>query len=131
MRTAYEEQQVKINKLISTKSSTTPQEHPYLNLQPRVLKAHKFKLHEVVEKVLVVATDEENLQVAFVKNTSLAPLKHDFIHAISNIKKNLINFLKRLLLSNKLSLDKPLKPNSYSNSWKDVFSMPHDEKVTL
>ena len=106
MRKAYEEQQVKISKLfMSTKRSIGQQEHPDFKL-----KAHEFKVQDVLNNILEVTKHEENLHVEFVKNSSFTLSKDVFINGMAtNIRKLMINFLKDSVIAKQIVLGKTIK----------------------
>ena len=76
----------------------------------RLLKAHQFRVEDVLEQVIEATKEEENLFVGFVKKSSLTLSKNEFINGIvTNNKKLLINFLKDSIVAKHIVLREPIK----------------------
>lgn len=76
----------------------------------RLMKAHQFRVEDVLEKVIEATKEEENLFVGFVKKSSLTMSKNEFINGmVTNNKKPLINFLKDSIVAKHIVLGETIK----------------------
>ena len=90
VKRSYAEKQEKVNKLLMGKNCKdvgTEQVQIYISKEPehqtgtvpskRPMKAHQFRVEEVLEKVIEATKEEDNLFVGFVKKSSLTMSKNE------------------------------------------------------
>jgi len=76
----------------------------------RLMKAHQFRVEDVLEWVIEATKEEENLFVGFVRKSSLTMSKNEFINGmVTNNKKLLINFLKDSIVAKHIVLGETIK----------------------
>lgn len=76
----------------------------------RLMKAHQFRVEDVLEWVIEATKEEENLFVGFVRKSSLTMSKNEFINGmVINNKKLLINFLKDSIVAKQIVLGETIK----------------------
>ena len=123
VKRSYAEKQEKVNKLLMGKNCKdvgTEQVQIYISKEPehqtgtvpskRPMKAHQFRVEEVLEKVIAATKAEDNLFVGFVKKSSLTMSKNELINGIvTNNKKLLISFLKDSIVAKHVVLGETIK----------------------
>ena len=74
------------------------------------MKAHRFRVEDVLEKILEATKEEENLFVGLLKKSSLTMSKNEFINGmVTNNKNLLINFLKDSIVTKHVVLGETIK----------------------
>ena len=84
------------------------------------MKAHQFRVEDVLERVIEATKEEENLFVGFVRKSSLTMSKNEFINGmVTNNRKLLINLLKDSIVAKHIVPGETIKPH---------FFLSHTEK---
>ena len=104
VKRSYAEKQEKVNKLLMGKNckdleteqaqihiSKEPQHQTETVLSERPMRAHRFRVEDVLEKVIEATKEEENLFVGFVKKINLREEALAFMKNMN--KQQLVDFL--------------------------------------
>ena len=78
------------------------------------MKAHQFRVEDVLKRVTEATKEEENLFVGFVRKSSLTMSKNEFINGmVTKNRKLLINFLRDSIVAKHIVLGETIKPHFF------------------